>query len=148
MRIEVVVDPMFVSFVGLYMAELPDESGSCPHGGYFNSPEYGLPWSHSSAVGAGAWLNVRSGNQWAVDYAGTLQTYPQPWSFGWKEWEIPVGWGTFDGEQYVTKGQCSPMPTTQRFEIDADGNVTIRKYSHWIKRSPDGRIWVDGIRVN
>ena len=45
-------------------------------------------------------------------------------------------------------GQCAPNPTTQRFEIDANGTVTVRKFAHWIRRAVDGKIWLDGQRVH
>ena len=68
-----------------------------------------------------------------------------PWSSGWKVWSIPVGWG--DGLLQL-RGQVLPAPTTQRFEIDGNGVMSIRKYGHEIIRAPDNRVWVDGVQRN
>ena len=40
------------------------------------------------------------------------------------------------------------LPTIQRFEIDSQGSVTIRKFSHSIRRAIDNKVWLDGVRVN
>ena len=39
-------------------------------------------------------------------------------------------------------------PTTQTFIIDTNGTVRVLKYGHEIKRSTDGKVWLDGLRVN
>ena len=45
-------------------------------------------------------------------------------------------------------GSISPNPTTQTFIIDTNGTVRVLKYGHEIKRSTDGKVWLDGLRVN
>ena len=79
------------------------------------------------------------------DRAGTAKVYPAPWSSGWKEWDIPIGWSDRIGE---IKGRSRPNSEIERFEIDQSGAVTIRKFGHWIKRAPNNRVWVDGRCVN
>ena len=145
MNLEIHVYPMSVSFCGVWMVEIPDESGCCPREGYFANPLPGMPWSHTAGAGAGIWSIVKQGNEWTHDRAGAGGSFPQPWSHGWLEWDIPVGWGEMRDELV---GQCAPNPTTQRFEIDANGTVTVRKFAHWIRRAVDGKIWLDGQRVH
>ena len=79
---------------------------------------------------------------WMMDRVCRVRAYPRPWSNGWKEWRIPVGWGDYCRE---VKGTMSPDPTTQKFTIDSEGTATIRKYNHEIKRTIDNHIWIDGI---
>ena len=149
MNLIVFAYPLSVSFSGIHMLEIADESGTGPHSGYFDDPVLGPPWSHSSGAGAGMWSVVLENNSWTGDRAGMSRAIQSPWTDGWKEWPIPIGWGTYDASlgKYVIKGECHPVPTSQRFEIDASGNVTIRKFSRWIKRAPDNKVWLDGTRV-
>ena len=147
MSLVVALYPMTVSFCGIYMQEIPDEDENCPRSGYFANGEIGRPWSHTAGAGAGIWTCVSSGNIWTGDRVGTGRTFPPPWSDGWKEWDIPVGWGTYEGGGYRIKGTSQTCPTTQRFEIDSQGTVTIRKFSHSIRRTIDNKIWLDGVLV-
>ena len=39
-------------------------------------------------------------------------------------------------------------PTTQTVIIDTNGTVRVLKYGHEIRRSTDGKVWLDGLRVN
>ena len=142
MLVEMEVEPKTVSFLGIFMVEIPDESNNCARHGYFADATNGPPWSHSVSAGAGVWLQVKSQGRWCADRAGMSRILPSPWSSGWKEWNIPVGWG--DGLRQL-RGQVDPMPTTQRFEIDAAGTLSITKYGHVIMRAVDNRVWVDGI---
>ena len=147
MNLVVALYPMTVSFCGIYMQEIPDEDENCPRSGYFANGEIGRPWSHTAGAGAGIWTCVSSGNIWTGDRVGTGRTFPPPWSDGWKEWDIPVGWGTYEGGEYRIKGTSQTCPTTQRFEIDSQGTVTICKFSHSIRRTIDNKIWLDGVLV-
>ena len=141
MLIEMEVEPKMVSFLGVFMVEVPDESNNCTRQGYFADATNGPPWSHSEAAGAGDWIQVKSQGRWCADRAGMSRTLPAPWSSGWKEWNIPVGWG--DGLRQL-RGEVNPMPTKQRFELDATGTLSIIKYGHEIIRAVDNRVWVDG----
>ncbi|MBR3923886.1 MAG: hypothetical protein IKJ45_12285, partial [Kiritimatiellae bacterium] len=145
MIIELEVCPKTVSFLGIYMEEIPDESNNCGREGYFADPTNGPPWSHSFAAGAGRWSQIKSQGRWCADGVGTDRMIQPPWSSGWKVWSIPVGWG--DGLLQL-RGQVLPAPTTQRFEIDGNGVMSIRKYGHEIIRAPDNRVWVDGVQRN
>ena len=145
MNVELLLAPFTVSFLGIWVVEIPDEAEDCPHFGYFDNPTYGRPWSHTTGAGAGEWFLVSQRNEWTHDRAGTSKVYPTPWTVGWKEWDIPIGWSNKMGE---VKGRSKPNSVTERFEIDESGSVTIRKFGHWIKRAVNNRVWVDGRRVN
>ena len=128
------VEPYYVSFEGLEMVEIPDESGNCPHAGYFNDVTKGGPLSHTEAVGAGVFIPVDSNGQWGSDRCGRAGRYEEPISSGWKEWPIPVGWGF----EPTVHGRFSSPPTTQRFALTSDGTFSIRKYKYEATRSPTG----------
>ena len=145
MNIELLLAPLTVSFMSIWVVEIPDETEECPHFGYFNNPTYGRPWSHTASAGAGEWFLVSRRNEWTHDRAGTARVYPAPWSSGWKEWNIPIGWSDRIDE---IKGRSRPNSHVQRFEIDESGAVTIRKFGHWIMRKTNNKVWVDGKRVN
>ena len=139
------VAPSNVSFNGIFIVEIPDDIVR-PHSGYFNDSDTNKvgALSHSVAAGAGEWHQVR-GNAWAIDGVGRRTIYPQPWSDGWKEWEIPVGWGDL---HHTLKGQMFPNPTTQRFTLSADGTATVRKYGHIIERRINNNVYKDGVLQN
>jgi len=141
MRLALYVEPTYVSFKDLYMVEVPDNI-ECPRSGYFSSGDISKTGalSHTVAAGAGRWGAVRSDTSWMADKASRETAYPQPWSVGWKEWRIPIGWGDYLGN---VRGTISPNPTTELFTIDSNGTATIRKFGHEIKRTVDNRVWLD-----
>lgn len=140
------VEPRYVSFKDLEMQEVPDEDEEHTNGhdGYFNDQVKGGAWTHTVAAGAGHWIPVHTNGYWCSDRAGA-NIYQEPWTNGWKEWRIPVGWGVpGDNKKNVTPDP----PTTQRFTITTNGTVTIRKYGHEVKRAINNRVWLDGILQN
>ncbi len=145
MNVELLLAPLTVSFMSIWVVEIPDEAEGCPHFGYFDNPTYGRPWSHTTGAGAGEWFLVSRHNEWTHDRVGTAKVYPAPWSSGWKEWDIPIGWSDRIDE---VKGRSRPNSQVERFEIDESGEVTISKFGHWIKRKTNNHVWVDGRRVN
>ena len=118
------VGPSYVSFQGIDFMEIPDESGNCPHGGYYNDVTKGGYLSHCAGAGAGEWNRVDANGFWCHDKAGHAGRYEQPWSDGWKEWPIPIGWGS----NRTLQGQFDVPPTTQKFMLTSDGTFTIRKF--------------------
>ena len=142
MNLFLYVEPSAVSFDGIFMEEIPDTS-ICPHDGYFNDTDVNKTgaMSHSESARAGVWIQVH-GDEWAADRAERSTTYPQPWIEGWKEWQIPVGWGDLN---HTLKGRIQPNPTTQLFTIAPDGTATIRKYNHTIERRIDNSVYLDGV---
>ena len=142
MNLFLYVEPLYVSFDGVFMEEVPDTT-ICPHDGYFNDSDTSKTgaMSHSESARAGEWIQVHQ-DEWAADRVERLQPYPQPWTSGWKEWQIPVGWGDVF---HNLKGQIHPNPTTQRFTIAPDGTATIRKYNHEIERRTNNDVYLDGV---
>ena len=118
------IGPSYVSFQGIDFMEIPDESGNCPHGGYYNDVTKGGYLSHCAGAGAGEWNRVDANGFWCHDKAGHAGRYEQPWSDGWKEWPIPIGWGS----NRILRGQFDVPPTTQKFMLTSDGAFTIRKF--------------------
>lgn len=132
--------PLHVSFEGVQMREVPDESQSCPHQGYYDDRSKGGNWSHTASDGAGGWYTVSSSGYVMSDKAGRRTSYQEPWTSGWKEWDIPMEWG----EGGVVQVPFNPNPTTQRFELQSDGFFTIRKHGHYAERNVLGLKWCDG----
>ena len=80
--------------------------------------------SHCAGAGAGEWNRVDANGFWCHDKAGHAGRYEQPWSDGWKEWPVPIGWGS----NRILRGQFDVPPTTQKFMLTSDGAFTIRKF--------------------
>ncbi|MBQ0032284.1 MAG: hypothetical protein KBT68_05740 [bacterium] len=132
--------PFYVSFCGLEIREVPDESQSCPHMGYYDDRSKGGNWSHTANDGAGEWHAVHSSGYVMSDKAGRGTSYQQPWSYGTKEWAIPMAWG--NGVDVSVP--FSPNPTTQLFTLQENGTFSIRKHGHEATRNTLGLIWCDG----
>ena len=125
LHFDIYVGPAYVSFHGVDFQEIPDESGNCPHGGYYNSIAMGGYLSHCELAGAGEWHRLVATNGYLCsDKAGRGGRYDQPWSYGWKEWPIPIGWGIDEN----LRAQFDAPPTTQKFTLTSDGTFTIRKF--------------------
>ena len=124
LHLDLYVEPSYVSFQGIYFTEIPDESGNCPHSGYYNDVTKGGYLSHCAAAGAGGWFRVNSEGYLCSDKAGRGGRYEKPWGDGWKEWPIPVGWGN-NGDLWA---QYDDPPTTQKFTLTSEGVFTISKY--------------------
>lgn len=145
MNLYLYVEPSTVSFNGIFMEEIPVTT-ICPHGGYFDDPDVNKTgaMSHSEDALAGVWTQVH-GDEWTADRVERHTAYPQPWVYGWKEWSVPVGWGDLS---HTIKGQINPDPTTQRFEIEANGTSRIFKYNHVIERRINNDVYLDGVLQN
>ena len=131
LHLDLYVGPPYVSFYGVDFMEIPDESGTCPHGGYYNDVSKGGWLSHCAAAGAGVWNMVNENGRWCRDKAGVGRGYEQPWTDGWKEWPIPIGWGS--NRQLLA--QFVVPPTTQKFTLTSDGTFSIRKFGFEATRS-------------
>lgn len=143
MRLELLLAPRTVSFEGILMQEVPDETQGGSHSGYFDDQTRGGSWSHRREDGAGIWSMVSQGNCWTWDRVGRNGAYLQPWSNGYKIWPTPVAWS-----DYTRVPKKMVIPTEQRFELTTQGKATIRKYGHWLSRDTNGEVWLDGRRVN
>ena len=136
MHLDLFVGPTYVSFKGIDFVEIADESGNCPHGGYYDDVEKGGYLSHCAAAHAGIYREVTQDGFWCSDKCGRGGRYERPWSAGWKTWPIPVGWG-FNS---LLMGQFGAPPTTQEFILTADGTFTIRKYGYEATRDVNDNV--------
>ena len=138
--LDLYVKPFYVSFEELEICESPDDSQSGPHYGYFDDRTKGGNWSHTAADGAGAWNIVQSSGYYATDKAGRRSKYEEPWTYGWKEWDIPMEWGICG----LAKGRFKINPTTQKFVLYNDGTFEIIKFGHKAVRDVGGLMWRNG----
>ena len=132
--------PLYVSFKDVQFREVPDESQSCYHNGYYDDRTKGGNWSHTESDGAGTWHTALSSGYVMSDRAGHRTSYSTPWIAGIKEWAIPMAWGAGG----VVEVPFVPNPTTQEFRLQSNGTFRIRKFGHEAERSVYGLIWIDG----
>ena len=143
MYMDMYVLPDYVSFYDIEIREVPDESQSCFHCGYFDDRSKGGNWSHTQHDGAGVWNEVEYSGFYGTDEAGHGGKYLEPWSDGWKEWAIPMDWGVSG----ISHGRFRPNPTTQKFSLSSNGDFEIKKFNHTASRSVQGVVLLDGMSV-
>ncbi|MDD6031611.1 MAG: hypothetical protein PUE68_12430, partial [Kiritimatiellae bacterium] len=154
------VGPMHVSFQGIALAEIPC-GNRIPPDGYFSTTNFQGELSHTIRAGAGRTRKVSTNNFWYVDMAGRGTNY-QNWSSGHMVWKIPIGWIrmvhgvatdlVIDEPEYEEQGKSwtrrlligGEDAYSQEFSIDGDGTAKIWKYGHWLSRSRDCQIRLDG----
>ena len=142
--LDVYVTPFYVSFKGLNIQEVPDESQSGPHDGYYDDRAKGGPWSHVAGEHmAGQWNEVDAAGYFGMDRAGRASRYDPPWIQGSKTWPIPMAWSPLPDANFMQL--FSPNPTSQHFSISPDGTFRIEKFNHWAERQISGSISVGGI---
>ena len=132
--------PLYVSFKDVQFREVPDESQSGYHNGYYDDRTKGGNWSHTESDGAGTWHTTLGSGYVMSDMAGRRTSYSTPWIEGIKEWTIPMAWGAGG----VVEVPFVPNPTTQEFRLQSNGTFRIRKFGHEAERSVYGLIWIDG----
>ena len=132
--------PLYVSFKDVQFREIPDESQSSPHHGYYDDRAKGGNWSHTESDGAGTWYTTLSSGYVMSDKAGRKTSYSTPWMAGSKQWAIPMAWG----EGGVVEIPFVPNPTTQEFYLQSNGTFKIRKFGHEAERNVYGLVWKDG----
>ena len=156
------IGPLSVSFQGIMVAEIPCTEVIEPIG-YFASSNFTGYLSHTIDAKAGLASRVRDGNLWAVDEAGG-GLYPN-WSPGRLEWKIPIGWirvrsedeqfRTVDVVEYENYDIDTSRPLLiggivdaymQIMSIDEDGTAKVEKFGHWLSRSRNDEIVLDGVR--
>ncbi|MGN0832080.1 MAG: hypothetical protein ACI4RD_00345, partial [Kiritimatiellia bacterium] len=147
LRMDMFVKPFYVAFRGLNIQEVPDNSQSCPHSGYYDDMAKGGPWSHIEGDNlAGRWNEVNALGFYGIDSAGRFSRYDPPLSSGMKVWAIPMAWSPLPNDAF--RQMFDPNPTTQRFTLSADGTFRIEKSGHWAERTVDGVVVVDGNNVD
>ena len=136
MRLDLTVEPEFVSFNGLAMVEEATDEGF-PEG-YFENHQF--PVSHDEGQGAGTWYNISDDNFFFYDCPRIEEEYPAPWTTGTALWLIPIAWGERGTTSMVGKIGNVPGNYTQVFTIDPQGGVRIDKFSQWVMRMPNDSV--------
>ena len=155
------IGPMNVSFRGIAVSEVPCTEEDVVTGCFTNAPDK----THNRDAGAGRAHCIGEGNFWFVDAArahGQMNNWAPDSTMIWK---IPVGWhrrlknpGHSDwfvanDPDYEVNVRTetrplllpgSPNRYKQELYIDENGVFTIRKFGHWISRSPSCRVILDG----
>ena len=150
------VGPLYVSFQGVAMSELPCNEEDTVTGCFTN----GHNRTHTIAAGAGYAHLIGAENFWFVDGArmNRAEEAWQPNSV--LDWKIPIGWhrkltthiGDFNitHPDYEHMDDASSRPLSmeivyhQRFSIDGDGVFKTEKFGHWISRDRWCRVILDG----
>jgi len=144
MNLHLYVLPFSVSFQNIAVEEVPCEVGYPT--GYFTNLLFAGRWSHSVAMGAGRWIDIKPGNEFGEDKS-TYGEWPTPWAPGELRWPIPVGWnvkGTKSGPQVKN----FPVEYQSIKTIGADGTITQSKHEHTISKTTNGVIRLDGELIN
>ena len=156
------IGPMHVSFQGIAVSELPCKEEDVVTGCFTN----GHHRTHTGGVhgaGAGNGYYVQPGNFWFTD--GARMTAPEP---NWQpnstlSWKIPIGWHRKDPgvpdyihvyiPDYERKNDEKSRPLMiggrtdmykQVWHIDEQGTYRTDKFGHWISRSRDCVVILDG----
>ena len=157
------VGPMHVSFKGIMVAEIPCDVSSLEN--YFLSADYTGLRTHSADAGAGVLCSVKEGNFWTRDRAGRLTAYADWWE-GRMVWNVPIGWfrsrqstgrpGQVQAPDFERNGDDTSRPLLiggcsdayqQIYTIDGNGTAKIQKHSHWLSRSIQCVIKLDGATI-
>lgn len=157
------IAPMHVSFQGILVAEIPC-SDVVPPTGYYATTNYTGPLSHTEGregAGAGGARQISPGNYWTIDSAGT-PIADNNWGSGRMEWKVPIGWIRMirgigisceisepefeiyqdSNSRRLLIGQDDTY--RQVFTIDENGTSKIEKHGHWLSRSRNCVIKLDG----
>ena len=150
------IEPMYVSFQGIDVAEIPCET-VIPPTGYYATTNFNGVSTHNIDAGAGYWHHISSGNYWCMDNAWS-NVRRQQWSDGQLQWNIPIQW-----YQRLESGESWPRgfihangrliggsagAYKQVFNISANGTVKITKHDHWIEWNTNDVIRLDGVEVH
>ena len=150
MKMNLYVYPMYVSFQGIDMVEVPCND-VVPPIGYYASTNFDGYLSHCSDAGAGWWHHVKAGNYWTEDEAGSGERHA-PWSNGVLVWNIPIAWNyRFDDVLSWPRNHysstCKKIGSDSSFQqiygIDGTGSVTIEKFDHVSERNTNDVVIVD-----
>ena len=156
MRLWLYIGPMNVSFQGIDVSEIPCETVLQPSG-YYATTNFDGVLVHNLDAGAGYWHHVSVGNYWCMDDAGSNDRR-QVWSNGTMTWNIPIQWyQRLDATESWARGSVhsdgrliggSENAYQQVFEITESGTVKVAKHQHWIERTTNDVIRLDGVTVH
>ena len=156
------IGPMHVSFQGIAVSELPCTEEDVVTGCFTNG-HHRTHTGGADGAGAGVAHYIQPGNFWFVD--GARMVAPEP---NWQpnstlSWKIPIGWHrknpdytddcdvqnpdyekAWDGDSrpLIIGGQTDKYK--QVWHIDGQGTFRTDKFGHWISRSRDCVIILDG----
>ena len=161
------IGPMHVSFQGIAVSEVPCYD-VIPATGCFTQGVHNL--SHTTNANAGIAYRIKVGNYWAIDRAESTMAETN-WVQGVASemiWKIPVGWHrivpphTYSEYWEAPFADCIEYGNTnstalllggrtdlylQERHIDEDGVFRTDKFGHWISRSRDCVIILDGSTI-
>ena len=150
------VEPMYVSFQGIDVAEIPCATVVQPIG-YYATTNFNGVLSHTLDAEAGYWHHVGEGNYWCQDQARSNIRRPS-WSEGAMTWNIPIQWyqrlessGSWPRGFIHADGRLiggSEGAYQQLFNMSAEGTVKVTKHGHWVDRTTNDVIRLDGIVVH
>ena len=135
-KLNVELRPKSVSFAKMQVIELPRVANDAE--GYFAEPSMTHILDHGTH-GAGRWMPINAHNVY-VDTV-SAECFFAPWGNGGSfTWPIPVAWrvGTEAG---VENPLCN---MDQRFELDSNGTVRIKKFNRVFERPVNGGIQFGG----
>ena len=155
MKMNLYVYPMYVSFQGIDMVEVPCND-VVPPIGYYASTNFNGYLSHCSDAGAGWWHHVKPGNYWTEDEACSGERH-MPWSNGNLVWNVPIAWNyRFDDVLSWPRNHysstCKRIGADSTFQqiygIDCTGSVAIEKFDHVCERNTNDVVAVDYVIVH
>ena len=155
MKMSLYVYPMYVSFQGIDMVEVPCND-VVPPTGYYASTNFDGYLSHCSDAGAGWWHHVKPGNYWTEDEAGSGERHA-PWCNGMLVWNVPIAWNyrcddVLSWPRNHYSSTCKKIGSDSTFQqiygIDGTGSVSIDKFDHVCERNTNDVVAVDYVIVH
>ena len=138
MRFMVEVCPTDVSFRHVDVMEVPRIATNAV--GYFVQSGCASYLDHGKN-GAGHWTSLSRDNRFA-DMAA-VKSFPPPWGGGGSfTWPIPCAWRLFADAGISEKGTFTSYE--QRFELDSNGTVRLRKFGYCAERMTNNLHHVTG----
>jgi hypothetical protein len=136
------VSPKTVSFNNIRFKEVPSTVGV--HTGYFGMSGWKDCWYHSPENGADVVVVLNEDNDGVDDaYIGFCSS---PWTSGLMTWEIPAVWQP-PIDSGSSKSAVQFAQYVQRFQINANGTVTVSKFGHVAERGTNTVKKIDGVIV-
>ena len=157
MRLQLHVLPDTVSFEGIAMEEVPSMEGT--HQGYFSNVFFQSVWCHTTGMGAGKWVNVKSDNLYGKDDVCMGEELPRElingemtynllegsWSRGLLVWNTIWGWSERNSSIGDPPAKEMTNPCNQTFTFAIDGTLAISKFQHAVSRGTNNVIRLDGV---
>ena len=156
MNLWLYIEPMCVSFQGIDVSEIPCNT-IASHSGYYSTTNFNGVLSHTLDADAGYWYHVREGNYWCQDHAWSNVRRPEL-SEGTMVWNIPIQWyqrleasGSWPRGFIHADGRLiggAEDAYLQEFNMTSEGTVKVTKHEHWVDRTTNDVIRLDGVVVH